>query len=314
MNLSCAGRLPCFRNSPGRLSCQHWQQIAILHFGLFGPAPQLSFETSQRPPDHCQPQFNPQKVFAMADLFSPESLAALFTLTSLELVLGIDNVIFIAILCGRLPEQDRDRARKLGLSLAVFSRILLVLAIGWVMSLTKPLIGIAGHPVTGKDLLLILGGFFLVFKATREIHHKLQQAGAETSAAVRRTTLTAVLAQILLIDVVFSLDSVITAVGMTEGLARPIPIMIGAILLSVAGMLVFSRSIVLFIERHPAVKILALSFLMLIGVLLVAEGFGHHIPKGYIYFAMAFSFFVEMLQLWTMRPAAASERPRETQY
>ena len=250
----------------------------------------------------------------MADLFSPESLAALFTLTSLELVLGIDNLIFIAILCGRLPESDRERARSMGLLLAVVSRILLVLAIGWVMSLTKPLFGVAGHSVTGKDLILILGGLFLVFKATKEIHHKLQQASSESASAMRRATLPAVLAQILMIDVVFSLDSVITAVGMTEGLSRPIPIMIAAILLSVGGMLIFSRSIVLFIERHPAVKILALSFLMLIGVLLVAEGFGHHIPKGYIYFAMAFSFFVEMLQLWTVRATSAPERPRETQY
>jgi predicted tellurium resistance membrane protein TerC len=250
----------------------------------------------------------------MADFLTAESLAALFTLTSLELVLGIDNVIFIAILCGRLPEHDRERARKLGLLLAVVSRILLVLAIGWVMTLTRPLFQPAGHSVTGKDLILILGGLFLVFKATKEIHHKLQQASTDSSQTIRRATLPAVLAQILMIDVVFSLDSVITAVGMTEGLSRPIPIMITAILLSVAGMLIFSRSIVLFIERHPAVKILALSFLMLIGVLLVAEGFGHHIPKGYVYFAMAFSFFVEMLQLWAVRTPAAPGQTRDSQY
>ncbi|MEY3175129.1 MAG: hypothetical protein RLZZ436_3043 [Planctomycetota bacterium] len=250
----------------------------------------------------------------MADLLSAESLAALFTLTSLELVLGIDNVIFIAILCGRLPEADRERARRLGLSLAVVSRILLVLAIGWVMGLTRPLLQLGTQSVTGKDLILMLGGLFLVFKATKEIHHKLQQATTESAAVVHRSTVSAVLAQILMIDVVFSLDSVITAVGMTEGLSHPIPIMVTAILLSVAGMLIFSRSIVLFIERHPAVKILALSFLLLIGVLLVAEGFGHHIPKGYVYFAMAFSFFVEMLQLWTVQRPAGGNRPRETQY
>lgn len=250
----------------------------------------------------------------MADLLSAESLAALFTLTSLEVVLGIDNVIFIAILCGRLPESDRERARRFGLLLAVVARIMLVLAIGWVMGLTKPLVQLGSMALTGKDIILLLGGLFLVFKATKEIHHKLQQATADATASIKRTSLVAVLAQILMIDVVFSLDSVITAVGMTEGLARPIPIMIAAILLSVAGMLVFSRSIVLFIERHPAVKILALSFLLLIGVLLVAEGFGHHIPKGYIYFAMAFSFFVEMLQLWTVPRSPAGSRARETQY
>ncbi|MGV2336191.1 MAG UNVERIFIED_CONTAM: TerC family protein [Planctomycetaceae bacterium] len=250
----------------------------------------------------------------MADLLSAESLAALFTLTSLEVVLGIDNVIFIAILCGRLPESDRERARRFGLLLAVVARIMLVLAIGWVMGLTKPLVQLGSMALTGKDIILLLGGLFLVFKATKEIHHKLQQATADATASMKRTSLVAVLAQILMIDVVFSLDSVITAVGMTEGLASPIPIMIAAILLSVAGMLVFSRSIVLFIERHPAVKILALSFLLLIGVLLVAEGFGHHIPKGYIYFAMAFSFFVEMLQLWTVPRSPAGSRARETQY
>ncbi|MEI7698805.1 MAG: TerC family protein [Planctomycetia bacterium] len=239
----------------------------------------------------------------MNALLTPEALIALLTLTSLELVLGIDNVIFIAILCGKLPEKDRDRARTMGLLLAVVSRILLVLAIGWVMSLTKVLFHLGSSPITGKDLILIFGGLFLVFKATKEIHHKLEHSRNENSPAPRMASFAAVLTQILMIDVVFSLDSVITAVGMTEGLKHPIPIMITAILLSVAGMLAFSRSIVLFIERNPTIKILALSFLMLIGVLLVAEGFGHHIPKGYIYFAMSFSFFVEMLQLWTTKPA-----------
>jgi predicted tellurium resistance membrane protein TerC len=254
------------------------------------------------------------KALCMADLLSTESLAALFTLTSLELVLGIDNVIFIAILCSRLPESERDRARKLGLLLAVVARVLLVLGIGWVMGLTRPLLQLGSFEPTGKDFILLLGGLFLVYKATKEIHHKLQQSGAEAAPSMQRATFKAVLAQILMIDVVFSLDSVITAVGMTEGLSRPIPIMIIAILLSVAGMLIFSRSIVLFIERHPAVKILALSFLLLIGVLLMAEGFGHHIPKGYVYFAMAFSFFVEMLQLWTARRPDSGPRPGETQY
>lgn len=238
----------------------------------------------------------------MADYLNGEALAALLTLTSLELVLGIDNVIFIAILCGRIPEAQRDKARSLGLLLAVVSRILLVLAIGWVMTLTKDLFRLAGEPISGKDLILIFGGLFLVFKGTREIHHKMQDARQIEGAPPKISTLQAVLVQILLIDVVFSLDSVITAVGMTEGLKHPIPIMVTAIILSVCGMLVFSKAIVLFIERHPAVKILALSFLLLIGILLMAEGFGHHIPKGYVYFAMAFSFCVEMLQLWTLKP------------
>lgn len=237
----------------------------------------------------------------MNEYFNTESLAALLTLTSLELVLGIDNIIFIAILCGRLPEAARDKARKMGLSLAVVSRILLVLAIGWVMSLTKVLFHFMGHGITGKDVILIAGGLFLLFKATREIHHRIQDAQSEQNTPVVTASLSSVLAQILLIDVVFSLDSVITAVGMTQGLKHPIPVMVTAILLSVAGMLIFSKAIVTFVERNPAIKILALSFLMLIGLLLMAEGFGHHIPKGYVYFAMCFSFFVELLQLWSIR-------------
>jgi predicted tellurium resistance membrane protein TerC len=248
----------------------------------------------------------------MSEFLTGEVLAALLTLTSLELVLGIDNVIFIAILCGKLPEKDRDKARKLGLMLAVVSRIALVLAIGWVMSLTNELFSIRGEPVSGKDLILIFGGLFLVFKGTREIHHKMQDARRSEELPTTMSTMRAVLLQVLIIDVVFSLDSVITAVGMTEGLKRPIPVMVTAIILSVIGMLIFSRSIVLFIERHPAIKILALSFLLLIGVLLVAEGFGHHIPKGYVYFAMAFSFMVEMVQLWTMKTPKPT--PSESQY
>ncbi len=242
----------------------------------------------------------------MSEYLNGEALAALLTLTSLEMVLGIDNVIFIAILCGKLPEAERDKARTMGLLLAVVSRILLVLAIGWVMTLTKPLFLMLSHAVTGKDLILIFGGLFLLFKGTREIHHKMQDAHNDASKPAKTSTLKAVLFQVLLIDIVFSLDSVITAVGMTEGLKHPIPIMVTAIILSVMGMLVFSRAIVVFIERNPTIKILALSFLMLIGLLLMAEGFGHHIPKGYVYFAMCFSFFVEMLQLWTLKP---SKRP-----
>lgn len=241
-----------------------------------------------------------------------ESLAALLTLTSLEMVLGIDNVIFIAILCGKLPEAERDKGRTLGLLLAVVSRILLVLAIGWVMTLTKVLFVMLGHQVTGKDLILIFGGLFLVFKGTKEIHHKMQDAHNDDNQPKKLSSLKAVLFQILMIDVVFSLDSVITAVGMTQGLTHPIPIMVVAIILSVFGMLMFSKAIVVFIERNPTIKILALSFLMLIGMLLVAEGFGHHIPKGYVYFAMSFSFGVEMLQLWTLKPR--KPRTPDSQY
>lgn len=248
----------------------------------------------------------------MQEYLNGESIAALLTLTSLELVLGIDNVIFIAILCGRLPEKERDKARTLGLLLAVVSRILLVLAIGWVMTLTKGLFRVFEHEVTGKDLILIFGGLFLLYKGTKEIHHKMQDARQDDVGPRKISTLKAVLFQILMIDVVFSLDSVITAVGMTGGLKHPIPIMVTAIILSVIGMLIFSKAIVVFIEKNPTVKILALSFLMLIGLLLMAEGFGHHIPKGYVYFAMFFSFAVEMLQLWTLKPP--KPKAPDTQY
>lgn len=240
----------------------------------------------------------------MGDFLNGESLAALLTLTSLEMVLGIDNVIFIAILAGKLPESQRDKARTMGLMLAVVSRIVLVLAIGWVMTLTNELFPLFGEPISGKDLILIFGGLFLVYKGTHEIHHKMQSVRNDESRPAKVSTLRAVLFQVLMIDVVFSLDSVITAVGMTTELKHPIPIMVTAIVLSVLGMLVFSKAIVVFIEKNPTIKILALSFLLLIGMLLTAEGFGHHVPKGYLYFAMSFSFIVEMLQLWTLKTPA----------
>ena len=240
----------------------------------------------------------------MMDFFSTEALIALFTLTSLEVVLGIDNVIFIAILAGKLPESQRDYAMKMGLALAVVSRAMLVLAIGFVMQLNQPLFSIFGTGFSGKDMILVLGGLFLLGKATWEIHRKIEHATDPESAALGITTLKAVLTQVLIVDVVFSLDSVITAVGMTEGLKNPIPVMIAAIVISVAAMLVFSKAIVSFIERHPALKILALSFLLLIGTLLVAEGFHQKIPKGYVYFAMAFCLGVEMLQMKAGKPVA----------
>lgn len=235
----------------------------------------------------------------MSELLTGEALVALLTLTSLEMVLGIDNIIFIAILAGRLPAEQRDKGRIFGLMLAVISRIVLVLSIGWVMSLKAELFSLLGHAFTGRDIILVLGGLFLVFKATREIHHKVQSAGDEQGKPVAAASLRSVLFQVLLIDVVFSLDSVITAVGMTTGLKAAIPIMVIAIIVSVLGMLVFSKAIITFIEHNPAIKVLALSFLMLIGMLLIAEGFGREIPKGYVYFAMAFSFLVEILQMWT---------------
>ena len=235
----------------------------------------------------------------MSELFTGEALIALLTLTSLEMILGIDNIIFIAILAGRLPAEQRDKGRTFGLMLAVISRVALVLSIGWVMSLKAKLFSIASQAFTGRDIILVLGGLFLVFKATREIHHKVQSAGGDDGKPVSKVSLGSVLIQVLLIDVVFSLDSVITAVGMTTGLKAAIPIMVIAIILSVLGMLVFSKAIITFIERNPAIKVLALSFLMLIGMLLIAEGLGKEFPKGYVYFAMAFSFLVEILQMWT---------------
>ncbi len=238
----------------------------------------------------------------MMEFFSPEAMIALFTLTSLEIVLGIDNVIFIAILAGKLPESQRDYARKFGLTLAVLSRAVLVLAIGFVMQLNQPLFTVFGTGFSGKDLILVLGGLFLLGKATYEIHRKIEHAGDPEMKTSGVTTLKAVLTQVLIVDVVFSLNSVITAVGMTEGLKNPIPIMIAAIMISVAVMLVFSKAIVSFIESHPALKILALSFLLLIGTLLVAEGFHQKIPKGYVYFAMAFCLGVELLQMKSSKP------------
>ena len=242
----------------------------------------------------------------MSDLLTGEALVALLTLTSLEMILGIDNIIFIAILAGRLPSEQRDKGRTFGLMLAVISRVALVLSIGWVMSLKAELFTALDHAFTGRDVILVLGGLFLVYKATREIHHKVQSGGDNDHKPVAEASLKSVLIQILLIDVVFSLDSVITAVGMTSGLKSAIPIMVVAIIVSVLGMLVFSKAIVTFIERNPAIKVLALSFLMLIGMLLIAEGFGKEIPKGYVYFAMAFSFFVEILQMWTEKKSSPS--------
>jgi predicted tellurium resistance membrane protein TerC len=228
------------------------------------------------------------------DWFSdPNAWAALLTLTVLEVVLGIDNVIFISILAGRLPKDQQARARFLGLAVAMVSRIALLFSISWVMRLTDTLFVVAGEDISGRDLILLLGGLFLMAKATHEIHNKLEGAedGAEGGGAV--ASLGGVLFQILLLDLVFSLDSVITAVGMAD----EISIMVIAVVVAVVIMMALAGSISSFVDTHPTVKILALSFLLLIGVMLVAESFEQHIPKGYLYFAMAFSVFVEMINL-----------------
>jgi predicted tellurium resistance membrane protein TerC len=223
---------------------------------------------------------------------SAEGWAALLTLTVLEIVLGIDNIIFIAIVAGKLPHAERDRARKTGLFLAMFIRIALLLSIVWVMSLTRPFRTILGFELSGRSLILAAGGMFLIYKSTLEIHDNLEGASPErpTHAAA---SFAGVIIQILLLDIVFSLDSVITAVGMAEYVS----IMIAAIVIAVFTMLFASAGIANFVERHPTVKMLALAFLLLIGLSLIAEAFGQHVPKGYIYFAMAFSVFVESINL-----------------
>lgn len=226
-------------------------------------------------------------------LVQPEAWIALITLTALEIVLGIDNIVFISILVSRLPTQKRNKARIIGLSLAMISRILLLLSIQWVMRLTRPWFSLFDHVFSGRDLILIFGGLFLLGKSTLEIHHSLEGLEKDTSKQPATTKFGAVLLQIMALDIIFSLDSVITAVGM----ARHLPVMILAIVIAVMMMMVSARSIGNFVDRHPTVKMLALSFLILIGVTLVAEGLHFHIPKGYIYFAMAFSVFVEMLNL-----------------
>ncbi len=223
----------------------------------------------------------------------PQAWIALATLTALEIVLGIDNIIFISILVGRLPEQQRQRARVLGLSAAMGTRIALLLSLAWVMGLTAPLFTVLGEAISGRDLILLGGGLFLIAKSTFEIHGALEGEAHGEGKAAAAASMGAVLVQIALIDIVFSLDSVITAVG----LAQHVPVMVLAIVISVLVMMVSARAIGDFVDGHPTVKMLALSFLILIGVALVGEGLDLHIPKGYIYFAMAYAVMVEMLNL-----------------
>ena len=223
---------------------------------------------------------------------SPEILIALATLTFLEIVLGVDNIIFISILSGKLPAEQQAKARRLGLLLAMGTRILLLFSLAWVIRLTAPLFTVLSQEISGRDLILILGGLFLLGKSTHEIHERLEgEEGHGSAKAV--ASFTSVLIQIALLDIVFSLDSVITAVGMVD----EVSVMIAAVIISVVIMMVAAEPISAFVHRHPTVKMLALSFLLLIGMSLVAEGFDHHIPKGYVYFAMGFSVFVEAMNL-----------------
>jgi len=229
----------------------------------------------------------------MEALFTTEGLIALLTLSALEIVLGIDNIIFIAIVAGRLPENQRDKARILGLTLAVVTRIALLFSLTFLMGLTAPQFTVFGHPFSGRDLVLLIGGLFLIAKATHEIHVKFDHASDNNLKATKTSSFISVLGQILALDIIFSLDSVITAVGMV----KEISIMVAAVIISIGIMLIFSKSIVTFIDNNPTMKMLALSFLILVGVMLVAESTGQHINKAYIYFAMAFSLVVEMLNI-----------------
>jgi predicted tellurium resistance membrane protein TerC len=228
----------------------------------------------------------------MAWLTDPHVWIAFVTLVALELVLGIDNVIFISILAGKLPGNQPKKARLVGLSLAMLVRIALLFSLSWLVGLTAPLLGILGHQLSGRDLILLGGGLFLIAKSTHEIHQKLEGSEGEASGRVRASFLS-VIVQILLLDIVFSLDSVLTAIGMVQ----EFEIMVAAVVISVLFMLLFAGVVGEFVQRHPTVKMLALSFLLLVGVTLIADGFGQHIPRGYIYFAMGFSVFVEMLNL-----------------
>jgi predicted tellurium resistance membrane protein TerC len=230
-------------------------------------------------------------------IFSPESWIALITLTVLEIVLGIDNIVFISILASKLPVTKQARARNIGLTLAMITRILLLLSLTWIMRLTTPLFAVLGHGVSGRDLILLSGGAFLIWKSVHEIHQRLEGESTIARKTRNAASIGQVLVQIALLDIVFSIDSVITAVGM----ANQVVIMVLAIVLAVAFMIFASGHVSAFVDRHPTVKMLALSFLLLIGVTLIADGAGQHISKGYVYFAMAFAVFVEMLNLRTKR-------------
>ena len=243
----------------------------------------------------------------MEFLANPEIWIALVTLTALELVLGIDNIIFITILAGKLPPEKRDGARRTGIVLAAVTRLALLFTIAWIASLTAPLFTLFGHVFSWRDLILIGGGLFLIAKATHEIHQKLEGASEQVTAGTARAAASVggVIVQIMLLDIVFSLDSVITAVGMVKERW----VMATAILASIGFMLLFAKPLGEFVERHPTVKVLALSFLIMVGLVLMADGFGQHVPKGYIYTAMAFSVGVEMINLWVRKRAQRQVEP-----
>jgi predicted tellurium resistance membrane protein TerC len=233
-------------------------------------------------------------------LTDPQAWIAFFTLVALEIVLGVDNVIFISILASKLPAAQQQRARVVGLGMAVLSRIVLLFSLSWIIGLSAPLFGLLGFEISGRDIILILGGLFLLAKSTYEIHQKLEGEEGHTSTRVK-ASFSNVILQVLLLDVVFSLDSVITAVGMVDQLE----IMVAAVVIAAGVMILLARPLGELVDRHPTIKILALSFLLLIGFTLIVEGLHHHIPKGYIYFAMGFSVFVEMLNLRLRRSSAA---------
>jgi predicted tellurium resistance membrane protein TerC len=235
----------------------------------------------------------------------PQAWIGFATLTVLEIVLGIDNIVFISILADKLPREQQPRARIIGLGLAMLTRILLLLSLTWIIGLTAPLFTVLGEEISGRDLVLLLGGLFLIAKSTHEIHGNLEGEEGEVSARVA-PSFVSVLIQIMLLDIVFSLDSVITAVGMVE----EVGVMIAAVVVAIGFMMAFAGSISGFVSRHPTIKMLALSFLILIGVALIADGLGRHIPKGYIYFAMAFSVGVELLNLRARRVHAEAVKLR----
>lgn len=263
----------------------------------------VSFFKSRRIPRSLLPRSSSEslKPEQMEWLTNPEIWIALVTLTVLEIVLGIDNIIFISIVASRLPKEQQDRARKVGLLMAMFTRILLLVTLSWMAHLTKPLFTVLGKAFSGRDLILSGGGLFLLYKATHEIHEKMEGDEEEAVAGAASTqTFARVIFSIMILDIVFSLDSVITAVGMVD----EVPVMIAAIVIAVGAMFFAAGPIAQFVDDHPTVKMLALSFLLLIGLSLVGEGFGHHIPKAYVYFSMGFSAFVEFLNLRSKRKGA----------
>jgi predicted tellurium resistance membrane protein TerC len=240
----------------------------------------------------------------MIELLSdPQLWIAFFTLTALELVLGIDNIIFISILVDKLPKEKQEFTRRLGLFLAMFMRIGLLLTLSWLVSMTQPLFSVMGYGFSGRDLVLLAGGLFLLWKSVGEIHETFEGAGGDNAAAVVKSSFAGIVLQIMVIDLVFSLDSIITAVGMVD----QVGVMIAAVIASVGLMMFFAGPIGRFVSAHPTIKMLALSFLVVVAVVLIAEGFGHHVPKGYIYSAMAFSVVVEMLNIRLRKRSTKAE-------